>query len=94
MKREEIIKAFEELENNYRLVALRDSCDYDNVLGAVYLNNKHSLKDFQNAIYKAKKKRADEIYEFGEDWAIISEELEDFDYIETYSNLDEDSVEF
>lgn len=65
MKREEIIKAFEELENNYRLVALRDSCDYDNVLGAVYLNNKHSLKDFQNAIYKAKKKRAEEFYKFG-----------------------------
>jgi hypothetical protein len=94
MERERILSALDELEKNYRLVALRDSCDYDNVLGAVYLNNKHSLQDFQNAIYKAKEKRADEIYEFGEDWTIISEELGDFDYIETYSNLDEDSVEF
>jgi hypothetical protein len=94
MKREEIIKAFEELENNYRLVALRDSCDYDNVLGAVYLNNKHSIQDFQNAIYKAKEKREDDIYEFGDDWSIISEELEDFDYIEIGANFYEDSVEF
>lgn len=94
MKKEILINALDELEKNYRLIALRDSCNYDNVLGAVYLHNKHSLQDFQNAIYKAKEKRADEIYEFGEDWAIISEELEDFDYIETYSNLDEDSVEF
>lgn len=94
MKKEDLFKALEELENNYRLVALRDSCDCDNVLGAVYLHNKHSLKDFQDAIYKAKNKRAEEIYEFGEDWTIISEELGNFDYIETYSNLAEDSVEF
>ena len=85
---DEIVNLFDE----YRLVALRDSCDCDNVLGAVYLHNKHSLQDFQNAIYKAKEKRADEIYEFGEDWTIISEELGDFDYIETYTNLDEDSI--
>lgn len=94
MERKDLIKALEEIENNYRLVALRDSCDYDNILGAVYLNNKHSIQDFQNAIYKAKEKREDEIYEFGEDWDIISEELEEFDYIETNSNLYEDSVEF
>lgn len=94
MSSEELIKAFDYLEKNYRLIALRDSCNYDNVLGAIYLHNKHSLQDFQNAIYKAKEKRADEIYELGEDWTIISEELGDFDYIETYSNLDEDSVEF
>lgn len=94
MEREKIIKALEELENNYRLVVLRDSCDYDNVLGAIYLNNKHSIQDFQNAIYKAKEKRIDDIYEFGDDWTIISQELEKFDYIETSSNLIEDSVEF
>lgn len=94
MERERILSALDELEKNYRLVALRDSCDYDNVLGALYLNKKHSVQDFQNAIYKAKEERADEIYEFGEDWTIIREELGDFDYIETYSNIAEDSVEF
>lgn len=94
MERERILSALDELEKNYRLVALRDSCDYDNVLGAVYLNNKHSLQDFQNAIYKAKKKRADEIYEYGDDWSFISEELTDFDYIEVGRYECEDYVEF
>ena len=91
---EKYLKALEDIEKEYTLVSLVDCCDRDEVLGAVYLNKKHSIQDFQNAIYKAKEKRADEIYEFGEDWTIISEELGDFDYIETYSNLDEDSVEF
>ena len=94
MKKEEIIKAFEELENNYRLVALRDSYDNDNILGVIYLNNKHSIQDFQNAIYKAKEKRADEIYEYGDDWTYISEELTDFDYIEVGCYECEDYVEY
>lgn len=81
-------------DSNYRLVVLRDSCDYDNVLGAVYLNYKHSIQDFQNAINKAKEKRQDEIYEFGDDWSIISEELGDFDYFEVDTNSNEDSVVF
>ena len=92
--REEINKAFELLENNYRLVAVKDSCDYENVLGAVYLNKKHSIQDFQNAIYKAKEKRQDDIYEYGDDWAIITQELGDFDYIEIRTNFYEDNVEF
>lgn len=94
MKREELVKALEELENNYTLIALRDSYDNDNVLGVVYLNNKHSIQDFQNAIYKAKEKRADEIYEYGDDWTYISEELTDFDYIEVGCYECEDYVEY
>ena len=94
MKREELIKALEEIENNYTLIALKDSYDNDNVLGVVYLNNKHSIQDFQNAIYKAKEKRADEIYEYGDDWSFISEELTDFDYIEVGCYECEDYVEF
>ena len=94
MNKEDITRALEYLEDNYRLVGLRDSCDYDNILGIVYLNNKHNIQDFQNAIYKAKEKREDDIYNFGEDWTIISQELGDFDYIETSANLFEDSVEY
>lgn len=81
-------------DSNYRLVELRDSCDYENVIGAVYLNYKHSIQDFQNAINKAKEKRQDEIYEFGDDWSIISEELGNFDYFETDTNASEDYVIF
>ena len=94
MKRAELVKALEELESNYTLIALRDSYDNDNVLGVVYLNNKHSIQDFQNAIYKAKEKRADEIYEYGDDWTYISEELTDFDYIEVGCYECEDYVEY
>lgn len=94
MKRKDLIKALEEIENNYTLIALRDSYDNDNILGVVYLNNKHSIQDFQNAIYKAKEKRADEIYEYGDDWSFISEELTDFDYIEVGCYECEDYVEF
>lgn len=94
MKREELVKALEELESNYTLIALRDSYDNDNILGVVYLNNKHSIQDFQNAIYKAKEKRADEIYEYGDDWTYISEELTDFDYIEVGCYECEDYVEY
>lgn len=94
MKRKDLIKALEEIENNYTLIALRDSYDKDNILGVVYLNNKHSIQDFQNAIYKAKEKRADEIYEYGDDWSFISEELTDFDYIEVGCYECKDYVEF
>lgn len=91
MKRKDLIKALEEIENNYTLIVLRDSYDKDNILGAVYLNKKHSIQDFQNAIYKAKEKRADEINEYGDDWSFISEELDDFDYFEV-DNYDTDNL--
>ena len=94
MKREELVKALEELESNYTLIALRDSYDDDTTLGMILLNNKHSIQDFQNAINKAKEKRADEIYEYGDDWSFISEELTDFDYIEVGCYECEDYVEY
>ena len=94
MKRKDLIKALEELENNYTLIALRDCYNVDTIYGVVYLNNKHSIQDFQNAINKAKEKRADEIYEYGDDWSFISEELTDFDYIEVSCYECEDYVEF
>ena len=91
---EKYLKALEDIEKEYTLVSLVDCCDRDEVLGAVYLNNKHSLKDFQNAIYKAKEKRADEIYEYGDDWSFISEELDDFDYFEVDNYDTENWVEY
>lgn len=77
--------------NDYRVVELRDSYDNDNILGVVLLNNKHTIDDFQNAIYKAKEEWKNEIYEYGCDWEFISRLLEDFDYIEL--NMD-DYVEY
>lgn len=82
MKREDLIKALEEIEKEYTLVSLVDSYDNDKTLGGIYLNKKHSIDDFQKAIYKAKLKRAEEINAYGDDWSFISEELDDFDYFE------------
>jgi hypothetical protein len=64
------------------------------VLGAVYLNKKHSIQDFQNAIYQAKEKRQEEINEYGDDWSFISEELDDFDYFEVDSYDTNNWVEY
>jgi len=94
MKRKDLIKALEEIENNYTLIALRDCYNEDTIYGVIYLNNKHSIQDFQNAINKAKEKRVDEIDEYGDDWSFISEELTDFDYIEVGCYECEDYVEF
>ena len=91
---EKYLKALEDIEKEYTLVSLVDCYDRDKVLGAVYLNKKHSIQDFQNAIYKAKEKRADEIYEYGDDWSFISEELDDFDYFEVDNYNTENWVEY
>lgn len=72
--------------NDYRVVELRDSYDDDNILGMILLNNKHSIQDFQNAVNQAKEKRREEIDEYGDDWAYISEELGDYDYIDIDSD--------
>lgn len=94
MNREDLINALEEIERHYTLITLRDSYNNDNVLGAVLLNNKHSIQDFQNAIYKAKDKHSDEIYEYGNDWEYISQDLEDFDYIEVGCYESKNYVEY
>lgn len=94
MNREDLINALEEIERHYTLITLRDSYNNDNILGAVLLNNKHNIQDFQNAIYKAKDKHSDEIYEYGNDWEYISQDLEDFDYIEVGCYESKNYVEY
>lgn len=97
MNKEDLIKALEEIRNNYRLVSLRDCVDLNKILGMVYLNNKHSIQDFQNAIYNAKTKRAKDIYTYGDDWTYISEELDkNFDYFNAcdYENINDEYVEY
>ncbi len=91
---EEYLKALDKIEENYRLITLVDSYNNDEVLGTIYLNRKHKVEDFQNAVYQAKEKRADDIYEYGNDWEIISEELGDFDYFVVDCSINDDIVEF
>jgi len=59
------------------------------VLGVILLHNKHSINELQDAINKAKEKWADEINEYGDDWYYISQELEDFDYMDVEYDADE-----
>lgn len=92
--KERYLKALEDIEKEYMLVSLVDSHDNDNVLGAIYLNKKHNLDDFQRAIYRAKSKRAEEINAYGDDWSFISEELDDFDFFEVDSYDSENWVEY
>jgi len=66
---------------NYTIVELRDSYN-DYTLGTILLNKKHTIKDFQDAIYKAKEKNHEKIMMYGNDWEYISEDLKDFDYID------------
>ena len=75
---------------DYRIVLLKDIYSGED-LGAIYLNNKHTTDDFQNAINRAKETRADDIAKYGDDWSYISDELikEDFDFIEVDFNSDE-----
>jgi hypothetical protein len=75
----------------YRIVELRDSWD-GKILGAILLNYKDSVADFQNAVYKAKEKRREDIEKYGDDWTYISEELKGFDYIDV--DYDDDYVEY
>ena len=67
--------------NNYTIVNICN--DYtDRVDFSILLNNKHSVKDFQNAIDKIKVEIQDSIAEYGDDWVQISQKLTDFDFIE------------
>ena len=75
--------------DNDRLVNVRDSSEKV-FYGAFLLNNKHSINDFQNAIYEARNKHEEEIEENGDDWVYIFGDklFENFDYIEL--SVDED----
>lgn len=52
----------------------------------ILLNKKHSINEFQKAINDAKDNHYEDIQENGDDWYYISQELENFDYIEIALN--------
>ena len=68
---------------DYNIVLKRD-CNEENIIyGIVLLNKKHTTKDFQQEIYRAKQEAYEEIQEFGDDWYYIEQYMnKDFDYIE------------
>ncbi len=69
--------------NNYTVYELRDCNDSDVVYGAIALNNKHTVRDFQNEINRVKNEFEDEIAQYGDDWSIIQENIDNkFDWFE------------
>lgn len=80
--------------NDYRAIYLRDSLDAE-IYGVILLNIKEDVEDFQYAITEAKEKHQKEIDIYGDDWHFISQELDDFDYIDDYIQIEEtDYVEY
>lgn len=78
----------------YSLVLLKDCNEFD-CLGAVMLNTKkHTIAEFQNAIFDAKEKHAKDIELYGNDWEYIAEELTNYDYFELNYDDNNDFVVF
>lgn len=80
------------MENKYRAVELRD-CYTNEVYTIIMLNNKHSVKDFQDEINRAREERQEDINKYGDDWTYISESIsKNFDWYELES--DDDYLEY
>lgn len=67
---------------DYKIIEKKD-CNTGENYGLIFLNKKHTIEEFQNAIYKAKTKCYDLIQENGDDWFYIQQEIGNkFDYFE------------
>lgn len=67
----------------YKIYTLNDCNDSNVMYGAIALNNKHTVRDFQNEINRVKEQFEDDIAQYGDDWSIISQNInESFDWFE------------
>ena len=73
---------------DYRAIRIKD-CENNNVdYGIIMLNNKHSVKDFQQAINKVKNRYFDEgNLEWQINDILADKELEQFDWFEIPSDI-------
>lgn len=75
--------------NDYRLVFLLD-CD-----NIILLNKKHTIKEFQEEVDRAKEKAREDINKYGDDWYYIQMNMnKNFDYIELYSEEENNTIIF
>lgn len=72
----------------YRAVEIKDCYDNTNILAVICLNYKHSVKDFQKELYRAREQVREEIEKYGDDWSYISQVIDEkFDWYEiTFDN--------
>ena len=76
--------------DNYRAVKINDCGDCNINYGIIMLNNKHSVKDFQQAINKVKNRYFDEgNLDWQVDDILADKELEQFDWFELPSDCDD-----
>ena len=81
-------------DSNYRGVELRD-CWSGEVYTTIMLNYKHSVKEFQDEINRIREEKSDEINKYGDDWTIISENIdESFDWYELDIDTDDEYLEY
>lgn len=79
--------------DNYNVIYKKDCYSSNVIYGIILLNKKHTVKEFQEEINKAKKKAQDEINEYGDDWYYITKYISNnFDYIEL--DINEDYIDF
>ena len=78
---------------DYRAIRIKDCVDNNVDYGIIMLNNKHSVKDFQQAINKVKKRYYDEEnLEWQINDILMEKELEELEWFEIPSDIYE-SVE-
>jgi len=76
-------------EAQYRAVEIKDANNEETVYRIIMLNNKHSVADFQQAIYDAYERNEEEISQYGDDVEVILGDIDpSFDWYEL--NYDDD----
>lgn len=75
---------------DYRAVRINDCGDESVSCGVIMLNNKHTIREFQQAINKVKNKYFNEgNLDWQVDDILADEELEQFDWFEVPSDCDD-----
>ena len=76
--------------DNYRVVKINDCGDCNINYGIIMLNNKHTIKEFQEVIYNIKNRYFDEgNLDWQVDDILADKELEQFDWFELPSDCDD-----
>lgn len=86
LKLEELGKDKTDIDN-YRAVEICDCEDNDVNYGVIMLHNRHSVKEFQQAIYDVKNNHSDMSWSVED--ILASDELDKFDWFELPTNANE-----
>ena len=73
---------------DYKTIALKDFQNDNIIYSIILLNNKHTVKEFQDEIDKIVEEKYEEINLYGDDWEIVKKYInKKFEWIElNYNN--------